>query len=294
MSTKLKSRAFALAVLGLAMGGATGAHAQSANVSGRLLLTGGVSQVEGAAGGGLSTWAVIGGYGTQNQIGGTGFYTKVTLDDFNLTSFGGAIGINNRVELSVAQQKFDLEQVGAALGLGAGFTIDQTTYGAKLRLFGDAVLEQDSPLPQVSIGIEYKDNEQDALVKSLGADSGNGTDFYIAASKLYLNQSLLLNGAVRFTKANQFGILGFGSARDDYSAQFEGSFAYLLNPRLAIGAEVRTKPSNLAVAKEETAYSAFVAFAPTKNASLTLAYADLGNIVVGKQRGLYASLQFGF
>jgi hypothetical protein len=51
MSTKLKSRAFALAVLGLAMGGATGAHAQSANVSGRLLLTGGVSQVEGAAGG---------------------------------------------------------------------------------------------------------------------------------------------------------------------------------------------------------------------------------------------------
>lgn len=289
-----KNAALAMLILGCSCGGITSASAQAANVSGRLLLTGGVSQVEGAAGGGLSTWAVIGGYGTQNQIGGTGYYTKVTLDDFNLTSFGGAIGINNRVELSVAQQKFDLEQVGAALGLGAGFTIDQTTYGAKLRLFGDAVLEQDSPLPQVSIGIQYKDNEQDALVKSLGADSGDGTDFYIAASKLYLGQSLLLNGAIRFTKANQFGILGFGSADDDYSAQFEGSFAYLLNPRLAIGGEVRTKPNNLAVAKEETAYSAFVAFAPTKNASLTLAYADLGNIVVGKQRGLYASLQFGF
>jgi Protein of unknown function (DUF3034) len=294
MLTKLKLRALTLAVFGLAVGGATGANAQNANVSGRLLLTGGVSQVEGAAGGGISTWAVIGGYGTQNQIGGTGYYTKVTLDDFNLTSFGGAIGINNRLELSIAQQKFDLEQVGATLGLGAGFTIDQTTYGAKLRLFGDAVLEQDSPLPQVSIGVQYKDNEQDGLVKSLGAESGDGTDFYIAASKLYLNQSLLLNGAVRFTKANQFGILGFGSANDDYSLQFEGSFAYLLNPRLAIGAEVRTKPNNLAVAKEEPAYSAFVAFAPSKNASLTLAYADLGNIVVGKQRGLYASLQFGF
>lgn len=280
MSTKIKSRALGLAIVGLALLGAGSANAQSANaqaanVSGRLLLTGGVSQVEGAAGGGLSTWAVIGGYGTQNQIGATGYYTKVTLDDFNLTSFGGAVGINNRVEFSVAQQKFDLEQVGAALGLGAGFTIDQTTYGAKLRLFGDAILEQDSPLPQVSIGIQYKDNEQDALVKSLGADSGNGTDFYIAASKLYLNQSLLLNGAIRFTKANQFGILGFGSATDDYSAQFEGSFAYLLNPRLAIGGEVRTKPNNLAVAKEETAYSAFIAFAPSKNASLTLAYADL-------------------
>lgn len=294
----MKNIQWAAALVITLMGLSHSAQAQnsgtSAGTSGRLLLTGGVSQVEGAAGGGLSTWAVIGGYGTQNQIGGTGFYTKVTLDDFNLASFGGAVGINNRLELSVAKQEFDLEAVGAALGLGRGFTIDQTTYGAKLRLFGDAILEQDSPLPQVSIGVQYKDNEQDALVKSLGADSGNGTDFYIAASKLYLNQSLLLNAAVRFTKANQFGILGFGSANDDYSAQFEGSFAYLLNRRLAIGAEIRTKPNNLAVAKEETAYSAFVAFAPTKNASLTLAYADLGNIVVGKQRGLYASLQFGF
>jgi len=32
--------------------------------SGKLLLTGGVSQIEGAAGGGLTPWAVIGGYGT--------------------------------------------------------------------------------------------------------------------------------------------------------------------------------------------------------------------------------------
>jgi Protein of unknown function (DUF3034) len=294
MFKKAKVSALALAIIGLASVATSGANAQSVSTSGRLLLTGGVSQVEGAAGGGLSTWAVIGGYGTQNQIGGSGFYTKVTLDDFNLTSFGGAVGINNRVELSVAQQQFDLEDVGAALGLGQGFTINQNTYGVKVRLFGDAVLEQDSPLPQVSVGIQYKDNKQDALVKSLGADSGDGTDFYIAASKLYLNQSLLLNGAVRFTKANQFGILGFGSGDDDYSAQFEGSFAYLLNRRLAIGAEVRTKPNNLAVAKEETAYSAFIAFAPTKNASVTLAYAYLGNIVVGKQRGLYASLQFGF
>jgi hypothetical protein len=166
--------------------------------------------------------------------------------------------------LSIAKQEFDLEAVGAALGLGRGFTIEQTTYGAKVRLFGDA------------------------------ADSGDGTDFYIAASKLYLNQSLLLNGAIRFTKANQFSILGFGSACDDYSAQFEGSFACLLNRHLAIGAEVHTKPHNLAAAKEETAYRAYVAFAPNKNASLTLAYADLGNIVVGKQCSFYACLQFGF
>ena len=37
--------------------------------SGKLLLTGGVTQVEGAAGGGLAPWAVIGGQGTRDQVG---------------------------------------------------------------------------------------------------------------------------------------------------------------------------------------------------------------------------------
>ena len=36
-------------------------------------------------------------------------------------------------------------------------------------------------------------------------------------------------------------------------------------------------------------------WAPIKNVSLTLAYVDLGNIVIrDDQRGLYASLQVGF
>lgn len=38
--------------------------------SGKLLATGGVSQVEGAGGGGLSTWALITGYGTRDAVGG--------------------------------------------------------------------------------------------------------------------------------------------------------------------------------------------------------------------------------
>ncbi len=47
--------------------------------------------------------------------------------------------------------------------------------------------------------------------------------------------------------------------------------------------------------KEDDWYDAFVAWAPTKHVSLTLAYADLGNIVIkDRQRGLYASVQVGF
>ena len=42
----------------------------------RLLATGGVSNVEGSAGGGLSPWALIAGYGTREQTGATAMFTR--------------------------------------------------------------------------------------------------------------------------------------------------------------------------------------------------------------------------
>ena len=58
---QFQTHAPAALALVLALGGHA-AHAQNplADRSGRLLLTGGVTQVEGAAGGGLSPWALIG------------------------------------------------------------------------------------------------------------------------------------------------------------------------------------------------------------------------------------------
>ena len=39
----------------------------------------------------------------------------------------------------------------------------------------------------------------------------------------------------------------------------------------------------------------FIAWAPNRRVSLTVAYVDLGNIVIrDHQRGVYASLQVGF
>lgn len=274
----------------------TEATAPAAGVSGKLLLTGGVTQVEGAAGGGLTPWAVIGGYGTRDQIGGNAYYTHVDTDDYALDSYGALVGLYDRVEFSVSRQSFDSRDVGAALGLGRGFTIAQDTYGVKVKLLGDAVLEQDSWLPQIAVGAQYKKNDQGGLVRAIGARDDRGTDYYLSATKLYLGQSLLLNATVRFTEANQFGILGFGGDKHDgYSAQLEASAAYLLTRNLAIGAEYRGKPDNLGIAVEDDAWDVFVAWAPVKHVSLTVAYVDLGNIVIADhQRGVYASLQVGF
>lgn len=264
--------------------------------SGKLLLTGGVSQIEGAAGGGLTPWAVIGGNGTRDQIGANAFYTRVNVGDYHLDAAGAMVGFYDRVELSVAQQRFNTEAVGAALGLGDGFTFKQNVVGLKVRIAGEAVLDSDSAMPQISIGAQYKRNNQDAVLAFVGAKDNSGVDFYVSATKLFLGDGFLLNGTLRLTKANQIGILGFGGdLSDKYKPQLELSGAYLLTRKVAIGAEYRMKPNNLGIAREDDWFDVFVAFAPTKNVSLTVAYADLGNIVVkDNQRGVYASLQVGF
>jgi hypothetical protein len=270
---------------------------------GRLLLTGGVSTIEGAGGGGIVPWALIGSYATRNQIGASAFVTGVDTQDFTLASYGGAVSFYNRLELSVARQNFNLREVGAAIGLGNRYTISQTILGAKLRLFGDAVLDQDTILPQVAVGVQYKINDDKTVVGGALGLKRKGVDIYASATKIILSQSLLLNGTVRLTKANQFGILGFGGlgGKDQaYKAHFEGSAALLLTRKLAVGGEYRTKSNRLEGAlggtsfREENAYDLFVAYAPTRNISITAAYARLGQIALARQNGAYVSLQLGF
>lgn len=263
---------------------------------GKLLLTNGVSNVEGAAGGGLATWAVIGGEETDDGIGGSLHATYVPLDDYSLTGFGAAIGYRDRIEVSYAHNTFDTHDVGAALGLGKGFTFKQDVIGAKLRLFGNAVYDQDSWLPQVSVGAQYKHAARGAIIHAVGGQHTSGTDFYVAASKVLLRQSLVLDGTVRVTKANQFGLLGFGGDRSDaYHPQFEGSAAVLVSRHLAIGGEYRTKPDNLGFAQEDDSYDLFAAWAPVRHLTLTAAYVDLGDIATVKaQHGAFLSLQASF
>ena len=263
--------------------------------SGKLLATGGVSQLEGAGGGGIAAWALISGYGTRDGVGINAHATYINVNDYSLWSEGAAVGLFDRVELSYAHQTFDTEKVGAALGLGKGYKFDLDVYGAKVKLVGDAVYDQDSWLPQIAVGLQYKTNNRGALLHAIGAKSADGTDYYVAASKLFLEQSVLVNATVRETKANQFGILGFGGDKHgDYSTEFEGSAAYLFSRKFAAGLEYRSKPDNLGIAKEDDAWDLFAAYFLNKNLSLTAAYVDLGNIVIkDHQHGVYVSLQAG-
>ena len=268
---------------------------------GKLLATSGVSEVEGAAGGGITPWAVITGYGSENSYGANAHMTQLNTQDYQLTANGVAIGICDKLELSLSQQTFK----GSKAPLDK-LNLNQDIVGVKLKLSGDLVADQDNWKPQIAIGAMFKRDKSisglEALgitnVKQLGAKDDQGTDYYVSATKLFLAQSLLLNGTIRFTKANQMGILGFGGdKKDHYEAMFEGSAAYLINRKLAAGVEYRMKPRNLTVDNEKAYYDAFVAWFPTKNVSVTAAYARLGDITVFNpkdQRGWYLSVQTGF
>ena len=267
------------------------AAALGAQAGDRLLATGGAHMVEGAGGGGIVPWAFIAGYGTNRQVGGSAFYTKVETDDFDLDAMGVAVGIFDRVEISFARQKFDAGSVVP------GLELKTDTFGVKVKAFGDAVYDQDRPWPQVSVGLMHKKNKDMTIPTAIGAKDGDGTDFYVAATKVWLagvaGRNALATFVLRGTKANQFGLLGFGGdKKSGYSAQPEVSGAVLLTDTLALGAEYRWKPDNLSAFKEEDASDVFLAWFPHRHVALTAAWARLGSIAgKPKQDGIYISLQ---
>jgi hypothetical protein len=265
--------------------------------NGKLLLTGGVTSIDGAAGGGLTPWAMVGSYADDGEFGATAFFTRARTQDYALSTTGAAIGVHDRVELSLAQQAFDAGVVVP------GTTLRLDIVGIKLKLVGDAVLEADRWLPQIAVGAEFKHLNPGSAVGGVldsVAAKRSGTDFYLSATKLLLAQSVLVNGTLRLTRANQNGLLGFGSAdASGYRLEPELSLAYLLRRTLAVGVEYRAKPNQLAFAgdafRENDWKDLFLAWAPNKHVSVTLAYVDLGNIVGhAKQSGGYLSVQLAY
>ncbi|WP_422013479.1 DUF3034 family protein [Roseateles sp.] len=279
-----------------------------AQAAGKLLLTGGVSSIDGAAGGGLTPWAITGSYASTSEVGATAFVTRAKTGNYGLWTYGAALGIRDRVEISLARQDFDTQSNLAPLGLD-GLHLKQDIFGVKLRVAGDAVLDSDTLMPQLAIGLEHKKAHVGALGPTLFGPLGakaSGTDVYVSATKLFLAPGVLVNLTLRATQANQNGLLGFGGAQGSgYQLQPELSLAKLLAKDLAVGVEFRAKPDNLnqsvlgaGALKEDDWKDVFVAWAPSKHFSLTAAWVDLGRIAPAvqprRQTGGYLSAQVAY
>lgn len=270
--------------------GASNTLAQDSTLqrNGKILGTGGVSSISGAAGGGLIPWATLGSYADAGQRGGSAFYTRVDVDDYELSVRGGALSFGNRVEISYARQDFVIK--------AADLRVRQDKTGLKLRLFGDVIFEQ---APQVSIGVEHGSLRDKGLARAVGADHTGGIDYTVNFAKAWLNgiasRTTLLNVNMRYGQANQFGILGYGGDDQDSKWTSEIAAAIFLTREIVAGVEYRQKPDNLSALREDDAKDLFIAWFPNKRVSLTAAWVDLGEIAgAADQRGAYLSAQLSF
>lgn len=236
--------------------------------------------------GGVAPWALIGSQAPAERTSA-----------FGLRSYGAALGWHERVEVSLTQQNLDpspaLAQHGLApFGSAPGQHIRMNILGMKLRVAGDAVYDGGSLLPQIAVGLQYKTVQPGSLgsvLNFLGART-SGTDIYVSATKLFLAQGLLVNATLRGIRTAP----GLGAplpGRESYSLRPEFSVAYLLQRNLAIGAEYRLRPTQLTsqgraaslgdtLADDETR-DLYLAWAPAKNLSLTLAYVGEGRTMPG-------------
>jgi len=251
---------------------------------GRILGTGAVTAVDGAAGGGINPWAVISGYGTNQQIGATAFYSHLILNNYNVDIYGASVGFFNRVEVSYARQSFSLGNTGTALdqainsyayGLGGvnpsaeqlsapasqtlglpgpaffgnNYQLNQDIVGLKVRLFGNIVYDQNWWEPEVSVGVDFHHNEMPKnLAETLGVKR-NGVSYYLSATKVWLDGlfglTTVANVNLDVTDANQQGLLGFGGVNGmGYKVEPAASVGVFVNRHVVVGAEYRSMPQN--------------------------------------------------
>jgi hypothetical protein len=251
---------------------------------GRLLATAGVTSVDGTAGGGIVPMAVLAGYASDGQHGGSVSASRLDTQDFALRGFSAAWSWHNRIELSVARQELNVSTFAAL----DGEQLRTNSYGAKLRLSGDILYTR---MPQISAGILYRDTLNPRLAvlanntvpDALGAKDRHGVDVYLAATKVFLGgpfgRNWVLNGVLRHSKANQGGLVGFGGDRDnDYSLLGEASVAAFLNRHWLLGAEYRQHPDNLSAFSQDHWADIFLAWFPNKRWSVTAAWVSLGQL----------------
>lgn len=315
---------------------------------GKVLLTGGVVNIDGSGGGGITPWATISGYGTRDGINGGLHYTFAYLPNYSLNSYGATFGFFDRFELSYTRSTLPTGSTFDTVGLVASLlsltentgiapfntTIEMDVFGAKLRLFGDAVYTSDSLIPQVAIGGFWKDNKNKDLLHTLQAADSEDWEAYISATKVYFPFSTLVNLTGRYTRANQTGLTGFGGPRDDdREFRFEMSIAQLVAKNTVFGIEyaqhgkaldnvgvnvngldvegiLAALPTelldglgltdlsgleNTLTQKESDWFDLFFAYAPNKRISFVIAYAILGDITLTPdQHGFYFSTHLTF
>ncbi|MHB1678615.1 MAG: DUF3034 family protein [Sulfuriferula sp.] len=266
-----------------------------------------ITDIDGQAGGGLVPWALL-------SSGPTVAITHISTQNLGINGIAVNTSFADRVEVSYAHNMLDIAGSPLAAGngpLSGGNNADAVdNFGLKVKLN-----DMSDSMPQFALGLLYKQASGDLVSNVLNPGLGlsdSSTDLYGAVSKM-LNlggKNVLLNGVLRATKANQFGLLGFGGgtsvgANSNYSIVPEVSAEVFAASNVVFGAEYRGEPNNSvaatdAVLHQNSEYDIHVVYVANKNFTLTAAYLNLGKVAPGvtgttsSQNGMLLQAQVNF
>ena len=213
--------------------------------------------IEGYSGGAITPLAYMCNYcncGCERKhfTGPTVSYSFMGINTKTLNVFAVTQAICDRVELGYAMNHLrlgslyeDIRKVGMNPGR-------KDVYLHHFNLRAKLLCENsfDLPLPAISAGVHFKYNDgvdeiNNNVFKAfdtIGYDRPYGVDYTITASKmlptLAFGRPVILTGGIRFSKAAQLGLLGFGKT---CRASFEGSVVCLPTDWLVLGYEFRQK-----------------------------------------------------
>ncbi len=214
--------------------------------------------IEGYSGGAITPLAYLCNYcncgcGRKHVVGPTVSYSFMGISTKHLHTFAVTQTFFDRVELGYAFNYLTLGSLVDDIRKKAG--MDPVREDVFLHHFNLRVklLPENSfdlPLPAVSAGVHFKYNYGVKQINrrlgrafdTIGYDKHYGVDYTITASKMFpelaFGRPVILTGGIRFSKAAQLGLLGFG---ETCRASFEGSVVCLPTDWLVLGYEFRQK-----------------------------------------------------
>jgi len=213
--------------------------------------------IEGYSGGAITPMAYLCNYcncgcGGKHMTWPSVSYSYMNISTKHLHTFAVTQTFWNRIELGYAMNQLWLGSLYDDIRKMGLNPVREDVIMHNFNVRGK-LLEENSfglPLPAVAAGVHFKYNygledinrRVHNAFDMIGYDKNYGVDYTLTATKMFptlaFGRPVILTGGLRFSKASQLGLMGFG---DTYRPSFEGSVVCLPTDWLVLGYEFRQK-----------------------------------------------------
>ena len=272
--------------------------------------------IEGYSGGAITPMAYICnfcqcGCGSRHFTPPSISYSYMDLGSKDLHTIAVTQSFLGRFEFGYALNRLSTGSLDDDIKAAGGDPVRKHVYMHNFN-FRAMVLQENSfemPLPAVTVGVHFKYNHDiDIFNHRLGDAFGAigyarhyGVDYTIVASKMFpelaFGRPVILTCGVRFTRASQLGLLGFGKSCNVF---LEGSVVCMPTDWLILGYEFRQKESPYdkipgLIGEEDNWHAFSVSWMASKHLTISALYGLTGHVAnasADKTLGLQIKWEF--